>query len=341
MTEKIFFGTYTKKTSQGIYQADLNETNNTCSKPALICTLSNPTYLNINRYQQIFAVVKDNNLGGVAQLNLNSHSAEITEQIVASGAAPCYIGIDNQRDLVFSANYHTGVVRVYRSTANQPFKLLSEKKFSGKGPRPEQEASHIHYADLTPDQRLTVCDLGADRVYTFEITAAGTLTHEQVFETEAGFAPRHLVFHPNGNFAFLVGELSSQIAVLKYNALNGTFSQIQQLTTIPATWDKHNGAAAIKISADGKFIYVSNRGHDSIAVFAWDQEKLRLIQTISVAGSFPRDFAIDPTGKFLLVANQESDNATLFSRSIQSGQLAYLQKDIPIPEGVCVKFIQD
>lgn len=341
MTEKILFGTYTKKASQGIYQAELNLETQSCSQPTLLYPLSNPTYLDFNHYQQLFAVAKAGQQGGIAQIDLTAEPTKITEQLVAPGSAPCYVGIDNQRDLVFSANYHTAVVRVYQAHAHEPFELLSEKKFSGHGPRPEQEASHIHYADLTPDRRLAVCDLGADRVYTFKVAADGSLIDQQIFETEAGFAPRHLVFHPNGKFAFLVGELSSQVAVLKYSAATGTFIQIQQLSTIPEDWTTHNGAAAVKISTDGKFVYVSNRGHDSLAVFAWNDQQLQLVQRITVAGSFPRDFAIDPTGKFLLVANQESDNATLFSRSLTSGKLTCLQKDIVLPEGVCVKFLPE
>ena len=209
----------------------------------------------------------------------------------------------------------------------------------GHGPRPEQEKSHLHYADLTPDQRLAVVDLGSDRVFTFDVSPAGKLDLVATYKAPAGFGPRHLVFHPNGKIAYLVGELSSQVQTLTYDETTGSFSFLQSLTTIPSDWQEHNGAAAIKISADGKFVYLSNRGHNSLAVFTVQADyTLALVQNISTYGEFPRDFALDPSQAFLLCANQNTDNATLYQRDSQSGLLTLLQKDITLPEGVCVKF---
>jgi 6-phosphogluconolactonase len=339
MLEKILFGTYTKKTSQGIYQAVLDTNQGRCFDLKLAIKVSNPTYLQVTPAKQLFTVAKKENQGGIEQFSLVTLAKSLVTSSLTVGAPPCYVGFDQARNLIFTANYHTALVQIFKANGEQPMHFLSEKKFFGQGPRPEQEESHTHYADLTPDGRLAVCDLGADRVYTFTISATGTLTHQQIFATRPGFAPRHLVFHPNKKIAFLVGELSSQVAVLNYDQQTGTFEQIQQIATIPLDWKKHNGAAAIKISADGKFVYVSNRGHDSIAVFAWQNHHLALIQLAKTYGSFPRDFAIDPSGKYLLVANQESDQATLFERSTVTGKLICRQKSILVPEGVCVKFV--
>ncbi|WP_281164239.1 lactonase family protein [Liquorilactobacillus sicerae] len=338
MLEQIFFGTYTKRTSQGIYQAVLDTSQGQCSEPKLLTKIANPTYLQLSAEQQLFSVVQQANQGGIAQFSLQTPSVPLIAKDLAFGAPPCYIGLDPQRHLVFTANYHTAMVKVFRASATEPLKLLAQKKFTGHGPRPEQEAAHIHYADLTPDQRLAVCDLGADRVYTYSVTADGQLLNEQILQLPAGFGPRHLVFHPTAQIAFLVGELSSQIAALQYDPATGKFKLLQQLATIPSNWQQHNGAAAVKISVDGKFVYVSNRGHDSLAVFAWKKQQLELQQLISTEGKFPRDFEIDPTGQFLLAANQNSNNATLFERSVLNGELICRQKDLPLPEGVCVKF---
>lgn len=338
MLEQIFFGTYTRKASQGIYQAILDTSQGQCSEPKLLTKIANPTYLQLSAEQQLFSVAQQADQGGIAQFSLQAPSIPLIAKNLAFGAPPCYIGLDQQRQLVFTANYHTATVKVFRASANEPLKLLTKKKFSGHGPRPEQEAAHIHYADLTPDQRLAVCDLGADRVYTYSVTTDGQLTNEQSLQLPAGFGPRHLVFHPTAQIAFLVGELSSQIAVLKYDPATGSFQLLQQLATIPNDWQQHNGAAAIKISPDGQFVYVSNRGHNSLAVFAWKNKQLELQQLISTEGNFPRDFEIDPTGQYLLAANQNSNNATLFERSALNGKLICRQKDLPLPEGVCVKF---
>ena len=143
----------------------------------------------------------------------------------------------------------------------------------------------------------------------------------------------------NGKLAYLAGELSSEVAVLEYN--NGIFNLIQIVSTIPVDWTKHNGVAAIRISSDDKFVYVSNRGHNSIAVFEVEEDGiLKLIQTISTNGDFPRDFALDNSERFIVVAHQNSTIASLFARNATSGKLELLQTDIPVPEVVCVHFVK-
>ena len=147
------------------------------------------------------------------------------------------------------------------------------------------------------------------------------------YKNEAGFGDRHLVFSKDGNYFYVVGELSSQINVVKFNENDWTFKDITTYSTIPSDWNEHNGAAAVKISADGKFIYVSNRGNDSIAVFAVQADHtLKLVQRISVFGSFPRDFNWDESETYVVVANQNTDNATLYSRNEEDGSLTKIKK---------------
>ncbi len=146
------------------------------------------------------------------------------------------------------------------------------------------------------------------------------------------------MFAPDKKTAYLVGELSSTVSVLDYDLTTGAFYLRQTVSTIPDDWTEHNGAAAIRISNDGRFVYVSNRGHNSLAVFEVLDGELKLIQHLTTHGDFPRDFALDPTERFILVANQNTDNATLYTRDQETGLLACCQKDIPLPEGVCVYF---
>ncbi|MGL5688159.1 MAG: lactonase family protein, partial [Weissella cibaria] len=210
----------------------------------------------------------------------------------------------------------------------------------GSGPRPEQGSSHVHWNNLTPDNRVAVVDLGADKVLTFDVSDAGKLTLVATYETEAGFGPRHLRFSPDGQYAYLLGELSSQLSVLKYNA-DGSFTHLQTVATIPADWTEHNGGAAIYLSNDGKFVYTSNRGHNSIAVFAVKDNGVSVahIQWISTEGDFPRDFALSPDDAFLVAANQNTDNVTVYRRDAVTGELTLSQKDFEIPESVRVLFI--
>ncbi len=339
MQERVLFGTYTKKTSQGIYQGTLDTTAKTLTNDGLLAATQNPTYLALSAKDRLYSVDKEDNDGGIAAWQLTGKTANKLNEVIAPGTPPAYVAVDEARQLVYSANYHKGTAEVLKIAADGALELVDQVQHSGSGPRPEQTESHIHYTDLTPDNRLAVVDLGADKVYVYNVSDAGKLSQQSVLTMEAGFGPRHLVFSPDGQFAFLAGELSSQIASLRYNATDGSFEQLGIVKTIPADYTDHNGAAAIRLSRDGKFLYVSNRGYNSIAVFAVATDgSLTLIQQISTEGDFPRDFDLDPTEEFVVVVNQNTDNATLYSRDVTSGKLSLVQKDILVPEGVCVRF---
>lgn len=337
MRENILFGTYTKKSSQGIYQATLDTTTKKLSAPETFISIQNPTYLTLSANRTLLTISSQGNLGGISSYNADNQA--LYNEVLFEGPNPCYVAIDEKRQLVYSANYHKGEILSYRLNSDQTLTLVDRVTKSGHGPRPEQDAAHMHYSDLTPDNRLVAIDLGADIIYTFDVANDGKLTEIAKLNLPAGFGPRHLVFAPNHEFAYLVGELSSQVATLRYHQTDGSFELIDSLKTIPADWNTHNGAAAIRISNDGNFVYVSNRGHDSIAVFqVQTNHTLKLIQLISTEGEFPRDFALNADNNFLVVANQNTDNASLYERSPKDGKLTLLQKDVLLPEGVCVHF---
>lgn len=217
--------------------------------------------------------------------------------------------------------------------------LLDQVKHENKalGPRPEQAGAHPHYFDETPGGHLVSCDLGQDRVdfYAFD---EQKLTHLASYQNEDGFGSRHLTFSPDGKYFYVAGELSSQVNVVKFDEENWMFRSLATYSTIPESWDQHNGAAAIRLSSDGKFLYVSNRGHDSIAVFAvLPDQTLKLVQRVSTFGEFPRDFNWDAEEKYVVAANQNSNNATLYQRQ-SDGSLTPLEKDIAVPEGTRVLF---
>ncbi|HJE96793.1 MAG TPA: lactonase family protein [Ligilactobacillus acidipiscis] len=339
MKEKIFFGTYTRKTSQGIYQATLDTKQEKLSQPQLAVKIGGPTYLRLTSANDLLAVTSQDDQGGISSYQITAADFTKNNDVLHPGASPCYIGVDNKRQLVYSANYHKGQIIVYKINEDHTLSQTDSVTVTGQGPREEQDSAHVHFTDLTPDGRLVAVDLGSDKIYTYDVSTAGKLTQVNVLETESGYGPRHLVFSPNGKYAYLAGELSSQISTLKYKKAEGAFEVLQTLKTIPADWTKHNGAAAIKISSDGKFVYVSNRGYNSLAVFEVQADQhLQLVQQISTEGDFPRDFAIDKTEKFIVCANQNTDNVTLYARDSRSGQLTCLQKDVVVPEGVCVCF---
>ncbi|GAP02268.1 3-carboxymuconate cyclase [Fructobacillus pseudoficulneus] len=337
---RVLFGTYTRQSSKGIYEANFDSATGQLADPKVVFEGTSPTYLAISAANNVYAVEKRGDQGGVVALDNATRPMDEIGVYLTEGSSPAYIAIDEDRHFVFAGYYHRGTVEIYSMHEDGALTLKDTWHNSGSGPRPEQDSSHVHYVNLTPDNRLVVVDLGTDEVITLDIDDEGLLTDVARYKAEDGFGPRHLRFSPDGQYAYVLGELSSLLSVLKYSAEDGTFAHVMTISTIPTDWDEHNGAAAIRLSSDGRFIYTSNRGHDSVSVYQTSNlgAEIELIQTISTEGSFPRDMNFDPEEKFLVVANQKTDNVSVFSRDTETGELTLVQKDFPIPEGVRVKF---
>jgi 6-phosphogluconolactonase len=343
MKEIVLLGGYTRKTGQGIYRATFDSATGTLSTPTpYVTSLNSPTYLAVSKAGFAYAVAAGDGEGGVATIDLHQAPAVVLDRTLTPGGSPAHISIDETRQLVFASFYHDGRVNVYKIQADHTLTPVAVAVHTGKGPRQEQDASHVHYAALAPDGRLAVVDLGNDTVASYPVADDGKLGKPATLHLPAGYGPRHLAFLPgHPDVAYLVGELSSQISVLDYQ--NGHFTLGETRSTIPADWTGFNGAAAIRISADGHFVYVSNRGYNGIAVFAVtaNGQHLELIQQITTHGDFPRDFNLDLSQKYLLAVNQKSDNATLYRRDADSGKLTTLVADIPAPEAVNVTFLAE
>lgn len=247
--------------------------------------------------------------------------------------------MDTKRHLLFGANYHGSRIDVFKIGENGELTRTDSVVHDGPtGPRPEQAIPHVHYADLTPDGRLITCDLGEDLITIYDISDDGKLTEVSHFQDDPGFGTRHLAFHPDGKYVYVLGELSSELEVFKYDAETAKLTRIQKLKTIPSTWTAHNGAGAIHISSDGRFVYTSNRGENTIAVYEVQADHtVKHIQSISSEGDFPRDFNFSPDEKYIVCANQESDDLALYARDAESGKLTLLQKGVHCPEPICVQ----
>ncbi len=338
-SEKVVFGTYTKRISKGLYTAELNTETGDLENITEFAELGSPTYTALSAAGKLYAVDKQGDQGGVAVVDFATGTIE--QEVLAEGASPAYLAVDEARQLLYSGNYHKGTLEVFAIAADGQITLTDTFQSEGSGPRPEQESAHVHFNNLTPDNRVVVVDLGADKVYTFDVSAEGKLSLVTTFETEPGFGPRHIRFSPDGQYAYLLGELSSLLSVLKYDAATGSFTLVQTVSTKPADWTEHNGTAALRVSDDGKFVYASNRGHNSIAVFAVSEAGAHVerIQLISTEGDFPRDFALDPSQAWVVAANQNTDNVSVYRRDIETGLLELVHKDIAVPETVRVEFI--
>ncbi|MBF8807531.1 MAG: lactonase family protein [Enterococcus lacertideformus] len=339
MVEQIILGTYTRRVSEGIYTIELDTEKEAITGLKLATSENSPTYLAKSVAGNLYTVTSIDGLGGVGAYGQDFH---FLNAVTESGAPLCYVAVDEPRQLVYGANYHKGEVNVYRILENGGL-AATDAVFHQEdtGPHKNQDHAHVHYTDLTPDNRLVVCDLGTDRVYTYDVSKEGKLSIVSEFMTEPGTGPRHLVFHPeDGTFAYLFGELYSTVRVLSYDKEQGTFEEKQKISTLPEDFKEENGGAAICISKDGRFVYASNRGHNSIAVFAVSEEDrtLKRIQIIATEGDFPRDFALSPDNNYVVCANQNTDNLTLYYRHEDTGLLELRQKDIYAPECVCVYF---
>ncbi|EOO25575.1 6-phosphogluconolactonase [Bacillus cereus VD133] len=342
-----YIGTYTKGDSEGIYAFTLDMGTKKISNVRSVANLDNPTYLTVNRDNQyLYSVIKEEGAGGVAVYSIDSHTGELKALIwqVLEGASPCHISVDSRNRMVFTANYHKGTIESYvinqeNGTVRPASSIITH---DGSGPNKErQEKPHAHYAGFTPDEKYVVAvDLGIDKLITYEVNNS-TLIEVSSLSVNPGSGPRHLTFHPNGKYAYIMTELSSEIIVLTYNTEEGNFTELQYISTIPEDFDENNQGSAVHISSDGRFVYAANRGHNSIAVFSVNQDsgKLVFIEHTSTEGSWPRDFILDPTEQFLIASNEKSNSLVLFLRNESTGKLALLQSNVFVPDPVCVKFL--
>lgn len=339
-----YAGTYTRESSEGIYRFVLNTETGQLENVEVAAKVGSPTYLvtsNDNKF--LYSVSQQDQQGGVAAYSINQNNGELTylNEQLADGAPPCHLDVLN--GTVVTGNYHKGTVDMFKVQQNGQVDAASSViQHEGTGPHERQEKPHVHYTAYTPDGNyIAVADLGTDEVVTYQVQN-DELVQVSILKVKAGSGPRHLTFHPNGKWAYLLNELSSEVTVLDYDAEIGSFAEKQYIKAIPADFSETNDASAIHISSDGRFVYSGNRGHNSIAVFSVDQDsgELTFVEHVSSGGEWPRDFVLDPSEKFLIASNQHTGNLVLFARDEETGKLTQLDSEVKVPEVVCVKFIK-
>ncbi|ERI91786.1 hypothetical protein HMPREF1982_02829 [Clostridiales bacterium oral taxon 876 str. F0540] len=349
MDNKIFrayIGTYTKGESKGIYTFSFNSNTGKIEDISLAAEASNPTYINISKSSKyLYSVIKVNDKGGTAAYSIDNNTGKLNflNYELEPGSSPCYVSLDSKDNYVFSANYHMGNAEVFPINEEGSIKSYSCKvQHEGSGPNKDrQEKAHAHFAQLTPDDKyLCVVDLGIDKVIIYSFSN-GILSKANEIIFKPGSGPRHMAFHPNGKYAYVLTELSSEVLALQYDSSNGSFEQIGYFNALPEDFNGESIGAAIHISPDGNYLYASNRGHNSIAVFKIDASsgKLSLAEHVSTEGDHPRDFEIDPSGNFLLAANMNTNNIVVFRIDKNTGRLTNTEYSISIPSPVCVKFV--
>jgi len=319
---KLTLGTYTKHNSKGIYQIELNADTKQLENLSLLHEIQNATYLDIAG-NRLYAIVKDGGSG----LRMYEEGV-VVNQVTHEETPPCFVSSVPSKEIVMTANYHGGHIDLY-STQEHKLRHLQRITYP--------VGSHAHCIQFIPQfNEVIVCDLGLDKVLSYSINDL-QLVLKETFYTLAKQGPRHFVAHPALPIIYVMTEFSCEVLVLTRN--EGVFELIQTISTLPEGEDQIKSGSAIRISPDRKFLYVSNRGHDSITVFAIKTDgKLIFIQNISSYGKNPRDFNLSPEGRFVVVANLASDSLSLFERDEGNGMLTLLQKDVYAPEATCVLF---
>lgn len=365
----LFVGTYTDKESKGIYAYQFDAESSELAPLGVVAETTNPSFLVIdptNRF--LYAVNEIQKYQGASSgavsaysIDLRTSKLRLLNQVASHGADPCYIAFDKTGKYVLVANYTGGNVAVLPigpdGRLEEPTAVLQDT--GALGPNKErQNAPHSHWIEASAHNRFVyVSDLGLDSVliYRFDATK-GTLSKSETMSanksspTDAnsffsatlapGTGPRHVAFSGNGDFMYVLGELDSTVTLFANNE-KGKFRSLQRISALPVGFSGHNNAAEIAIHPNGKYLYTSNRGHDSIALFSIDRKTgtLTLVDHVPTQGKTPRSFAIDPTGKFLVVANQDTNNIVVFRIDRNSGRLTPTGQTIHIPSPVCLKFM--
>ena len=351
-----YIGTYTKGDSEGIYAYRFDAGSGHLSPLGAVAKIREPSFLAIHPNSRFLYAVseiddydEDNN-GSVSAFEIDRQSGALTplNTVSSKGAWPCHLNVDQTGKTLAIANYRSGTVATISLEAGG--KLGSGGaaiQNSGSSVNPKrQEGPHAHSADFSPDNRYLIsADLGTDQVRVFRVDPATAFLepNDPAFaKVNPGAGPRHFAFHPSGKFGYVINELQSTVTAFNWDAAGGALTEMQTISTLPEDFTRRTTTAEIEVHPSGKFLYGSNRGHDSIAVFAIDEAngKLTAVERTSTQGKTPRSFAVDPTGRFLFAVNQNTNNLVVFRIDQQSGRLTQEGEPLQVPSPVCVKFVK-
>ena len=356
MQRMIFIGTYSTRGSEGIYQVQFDTDSGTLHALQPVAALPNPTFQVIHpsgRY--LYSVCEERrdghrHDGSVCAFAVEPETGRLTllNRVASGGDGPCHLCLDPGGRFVIAANYASGSVAVFPIAGTGRLGKASAVIQHPQGSRvvpDRQEGPHAHSVTMSPDNRLAwVADLGMDRIMVYRFDAGeGTLVpHDSPWVVCApGSGPRHMAVHPDGRQVFLVHELDNTITQYRYDVERGVLLPGRTLSLLPEGWTGTSYAADVHVSPDGRHVYASNRGHDSLAVFAVDPAAggMRAGGYVPVGGRWPRNFLLTPDGVFLLAANQESDGVTVFRVDPEWGRLQACGGPLAVPAPVCLTMV--
>ena len=336
-----YIGTYTRGSSKGVYAARFDEKTGKLTSLGLAAETSNPSFLAVSPNQRFLYAANENPQGTVSAFSIETATGhlKLLNTVSTKGSGPCHVELDRSGQFLFAANYNSGSVAVFPVREDGTLGQASKSvQHSGSSANPQrQEGPHAHSANVAPDNRFVlVLYLGLDQImaYSRQLNIGATTI------MNPGSGPRHMAFGSGGKFAYVLSELTATVTAFRYEGRTGSLDELQTISTLPAGYTGPKSAAEIAIHPSGKFLYASNRGHDSIALFRIDPEK----GTLTAGGHFvtqgktPRNFAIDPTGTFLLAANQDSGSIVEFRIDQNTGALSPTGVTLPVPFPVSIVF---
>ncbi len=351
---RVYVGGRGKGRGGAIWRCELDLAAGTLGEPEIAAELDNPSFQELHpsgRY--LYSVMEGGRFegkpgGGVAAFAIDSAGGALTplNRGPSGGRAPCHLSLSPDGKCLLGANYSGGNVFAYKLAADG---RLGERtalvQHKGKSVHPRrQKGPHAHSINPSPDGRFAfACDLGLDKVliYRLDANAASLVPHGHL-STAPGAGPRHFAFHPSGKFAYVINELDSTMIACTYDAAKGTLTAVQTLSTLPADYEGRSYCAEVQVHPNGKFVYGSNRGHESIVVFAIDgtSGKITPVEYEPTRGKHPRNFRVDPTGRYLLAANRNSDNVVVFRIDPSDGTLTPTGCEITVPSPACVRVMR-
>ena len=352
--EVLYIGTFSQRGSKGIYVYQFDRSTKKLQLQQTVSGMISPSFLTISSDNDYLYSVDRGSInqkkdwGSVSAYDIDSKTGDLKliDHQPSYGSEPCNISLDYEDHYAFVSNYEGGNMAI-----------LPVEKDGGLGPAVDtiqytgssingnrQTRPHIHSAVLSADNKfLYVTDLGTDKIMIYKIKENGLPEPADMpwIKVSPGAGPRHLAFSPSGKFVYLTEELSSKISAFKRNKKTGALELIQHVSSLPADFNGINALADLHVHPSGKFLYASNRGHNSIVIFAIDKKgMLQYVGHQSTEGKKPRNFIIDHSGEFLFVANRESDNVVLFEIDRKTGKLTYTGTQINVPAPVCLKMVK-
>jgi len=351
----IFVGTYTNdkgSTSRGIYAFRWDADAGTLAPLGLAAPTVNPSFLTFSPNRRHLYAVNEvdayhgEKSGSVTSFAVERGTLKAINTVSSGGGGPCKITVDFTGKAAFVANYDGGSAASFRVLPSGALsKAVSRFQYSGHGADPQRQAApHTHCTTVSHDNRyVLVNDLGLDRISVYRLdplTAVLTPNDPPFYEALPGSGPRSFVFHPSGKWAYSLNEIANTVDALAWDDDRGVLTRLQNISTLPEGFSGLSTAATVAVDSTGRFLYASNRGDNSVVVFAIDDREgtLKTVQHVDSGGKIPRHFALDPGNQWLLVANQESSNIVVFARNTRSGLLTPTGREYPLGSPVCIVF---